>query len=405
MVELPQSIIPLVLKEVCYSSKVNSSHEHQPNLKHLLRSCALVNSAWRKPAQTLLFESVVCNPRFVRTFLRKDGDDSKSSLLQHVRTIDFFMPVHHVDPHALDESGKCIGLALERCSSESSLYEIVLRGGGDNTFSEVLLSDIRKRFTSQTSASSLRCLRVYWRDPRTTFPYRVASYFPSLQFLSISVYGDDEYTRLCGPRPPTNALTGLSLSELRLSGTLPSAVAMLRHVPSTLRVLELPSFLDHLDVVMPDLLPHYSSLRSLRLRRFTHTERLLVELCPNLEELMVFPGRKSEDLPVVLQPSLRHLLLMLSWSSLWGQRTPPSWPPLWLHAICHKERQGGQPAMHSAVWNHMENSTPRPLWSAGSMRTESCGFDSRVKRILAGECLALRLTCDTDPLPQDAMCV
>ncbi|KAJ3531387.1 hypothetical protein NMY22_g8174 [Coprinellus aureogranulatus] len=309
----PKASSPLVLKEVYYSSKAKSSPEHQRDLKHLLRSCALVNSAWRKPAQTLLFRSVVCNPRFVRTFL--GDEDSKSSLLQHVRTIDFSIPVHHVHPRVLDEFGKFIRLALERCPS---IYEVALRGGGDNAVSDELLSGIRERLTSQTSASPLRSLRVYWRDPRTTFPYRVPSYFPSLRYLSILVYGDEEYNRLCGPRPPIDALAGLSLFELRLSGTPPSAVAILRHVPSTLRVLELPSFLDHIDVVMPDLLPHYSTLRSLRLRCFTHTERLLVELCPNLEELMVFPGRESENLPEVLQPSLEHLLLMLSWSSLWG---------------------------------------------------------------------------------------
>ncbi|KAJ3532089.1 hypothetical protein NMY22_g7884 [Coprinellus aureogranulatus] len=319
MVELPPSILLLVLREAYYLRKADSSSEHQPN-RSLLRSCALVNSAWQSVAQSLLFKSVVCNPRFVRTFLvRKiDGHGSKVTLLQHVRIIDFSIPVHHVDPKALDEFGKFVGLALERCPS---LYEIILRGGGGNAFSDELLPSIRERVTSKGSPSSLRSLRIYWRDPRTTFPYRLASYFPSLQFLSISIYGDDEYNHYFGPQPPSDALAGLSLFELRLSGTPPSAVAMLRQVPSTLQVLELPSPMGPFaaSAVMEDLQPHYQNLRSLRLKRLSHRDQALIGLCSNLEELMVFVDSRTFELPEVLQPSLKHLLLMISWSSCWGR--------------------------------------------------------------------------------------
>jgi hypothetical protein len=264
MAEIPSDIITLVLREAYYLRKANFSAEHQPD-NPTLSSCALVNSIWKEAAQSLLFKSVVCNPSFASTILKEN-----SVLLKHIRIIDFTTPE---DKNALKEFGKLVSLALDRCPS---LYEIIWRGAESFALSDTALSDIRGRDLS------IRSLRIYWRDPSSDFHYRLPTCFPSLQFLSLTT---DTKTDFRVPVPPSDFLAGLSLFELRLSGCLDSALTTICQSQHSIQVLEIPSILNL--GILETIRPHFVHLRSLRLKRFTEVERICLEACPKLQELMV----------------------------------------------------------------------------------------------------------------------
>jgi hypothetical protein len=294
MSELPEDIVSLVLNEVYYLNKPGRPLEHTPN-RIVLRSCALVNSVWSRPAQALLFRSVTFTPRFVKAFLEEDMDESRRSLLQHVR-IATTLPWDA--GYDIDDLGKTIARCIEHCTA---LYELGIYAGGPVSFSDDVMDRLSQ--VSQSRPAPLRSLRIHECGVQSRVVQQLVSTFPSIEFLWINCE--------VGLPPKVGLDCKAQLYELRLTRNLRIEFFqwLLQCSQGSLQVLELRDLPGR--ATRDTLRPYCHTVRSLRLMPFNQISAEVVAMCTNLEELLLMGIPNIFPLPKVLPATLHHLEIVL----------------------------------------------------------------------------------------------
>ncbi|KAJ3530560.1 hypothetical protein NMY22_g8519 [Coprinellus aureogranulatus] len=296
MPDLSEDIISLVLKDVYYLHDAGLQLEHTPN-RTLLRSCALVNSIWSRPAQALLFRNVILNPKFVETFLGDEGplDESCAALLEHVR-IATTLPWN--PSNDIDDLGRTIAKCLERCTA---LYELGIYAGGPISFCQSIVDDLNRVVQARTTP--LRALRIYECGVLSRVVEQLITTLPTLEFLVI----DCEV----GLPPKEGAECKAQLYELRLTRNLRTEFLewLLQASKGSLQILELRDLPGR--TTRDILRPYCDTIRSLRLMPFNQISAEIVTMCTQLEELRLMGIPNVFPLPKVLPSTLHHLEIVL----------------------------------------------------------------------------------------------
>ncbi|KAJ7288308.1 hypothetical protein C8J57DRAFT_1279813 [Mycena rebaudengoi] len=263
---LPEELICQILGKLYYKSPPLSEPDY-----HTLSACALVNSLWTMPAQTLLLRHITSAR--AHTFSVAAATVLSSTLLSHVRIFSVALSQTTVGDSPL----------VKTCRLSWSLS----LGAATADLSSAIRSN----------PTTIRSLKLMECSVQSPILYELLALLPDVQFLTLGVE--------IAASPPAWT-PKFHLYELSLHRTLPSEVLLwlLADSETSLRILELrdlPSANGALD-----LAKHCPHLHSLRLMRYsTHTATIL-RLCTNLLELVLLNVPMLVSLPK-LSPSLEHL--------------------------------------------------------------------------------------------------
>ncbi|KAF7346330.1 hypothetical protein MSAN_01860700 [Mycena sanguinolenta] len=286
---LPEEMICLVLAKLYYVNPPLNAPDYST-----LSACALVNSHWRGPSQTLLFRRITkeATPAFARFADRT----SNKALLSHVRILSIAL--------TKDNAPRPIGVEVCRMSTLLSilrhcpqLYEL---GISAHKLFSLGSEDIGKIATALRDASiTIRSLRLLECSVQSPLLYELIGLLSAVQFLYIGV----EIAA-----PPPSWTPAIQLYELILQRTPTSQVLqwLLSSSTASLRILELRD-LPSASTCM-DIAECCSHIQSLRLMRYNAYSAAILLQCTNLLELVLLniPTIASLSLP----SSLEHLALL-----------------------------------------------------------------------------------------------
>ncbi|KAJ7784560.1 hypothetical protein B0H16DRAFT_1402542 [Mycena metata] len=269
---VPEELICLILAQVYRENPF-----FPPDYSTLL-SCALVNSQWRGPAQTLLFRRVTLE---AASAFGQFADTTKNrALLTHVRTLAI----------ALESPVTTLVSILGHCPQ---LYELSISARGLFSLGPQGISRIAA--VVRDASISVRSLHLIDASVQSPVLYELLDLFPTVEFLFLGVE--------IASAPPASAPASFHLYELTLQRTPSSEVLawLLSTSGTSLRILELrdlPSPNTYLDLAT--CCPH---LQSLRLMRYNSHSGAILRQCTNLLELVL--------LNVPMFTALRELPLTL----------------------------------------------------------------------------------------------
>ncbi|THU87037.1 hypothetical protein K435DRAFT_867673 [Dendrothele bispora CBS 962.96] len=263
-----------------------------------LAAASLINSSWRTPAQTLLFNHL--NDMVAGRVLQTLSDPSfnperRDTLLGYVRILELrlipddrdFSSAHWSS--TFPAASMCrmadFWFLLEHCPN---LYELSLR------FLGVL--SLGGRVKLSTRPPNLKALAVMECSSQSPILFELLELFPSVQFLAIGVE-----VVACPSSPPKH-----KLYELVMSRSLPAATFewLVANSAGHLRILEMrdppsPEIRETLRTLCP-------RIESLRIMRFNPTALEVIKACTNLKELVLMNLPEMLQLSVI-SDTLEHL--------------------------------------------------------------------------------------------------
>jgi hypothetical protein len=300
MENLPVELITEIFESIYFSPSIDGSDG--PDLK-TLSSCSIVCKFWSDPAQKILF-------RFPRTLVRSKHpfhhlrniftNSTRGMILgQYVRSIHILISPTNDDPGRAYSEQEFVQIL----SLFPRLYHLSV-----NTFPFNAEWDMDELAGLGVSLSShiqqLSSLQLHNHAPRSTLLYFFLSIWPSIRFLKLS---QSEWNDVSPPvdRPNFNLYQLSCLS-------LPSDELFRWLVPTnerhTLRILE-HGRSQGLTQLTELLSREGEFLRSLTVEALDLRTVSLLELCPNLEELIIdYVGKEAEEAVVQSLPrNVQHL--------------------------------------------------------------------------------------------------
>ena len=291
---LPQEILEQILGDVYYPNYTSLYQGRLwlfTNYKTLL-SCCLVCTAWRDPAQKLLFHAL----RF-RYSSDIPSDSARYPLFFSPRATLLASYVRRLDIFLSHKDGKCSPQDLANivaCCHQ--IYDVTLRVDGIHELSAEVLQCLRRGHAA-SFPHPIRSLSLLVCSVQSPILFQLLAVWTTVQFLRVGV---ELAARL--PAKPSN----LHLYELALHRIPPLRVAewLLASSHDTLRILDChtaPSaeYDPLIRTIGRDLI-------SLRIFRHTIRTAALIQHCPALRELAVI--QLSSFLPLgELPPTLEHL--------------------------------------------------------------------------------------------------
>ncbi|KAJ7044127.1 hypothetical protein C8F04DRAFT_1028025 [Mycena alexandri] len=274
---IPEELICLILAKVYYPNPFSL-----PDYSTLL-SCALVNSYWRGPSQTLLFRKITLE---VASDFGQFADTTRNhALLSHVRIL------------AIALSSLAVTILVSILRHCPQLYELSVSARGLFSLGHRGIS----RIAAVVRDTSIRSLRLIDSSVQSPILYELLELFPTVEFLTLGVE--------IASAPPASA-PAFQLYELTLQRTPSSDVLawLLSMSGTSLRILELrdpPSPNTHLDLAT--CCPH---LQSLRLMRYNSHSGAILRQCTNLLELVILNVPMFASLRE-LPPTLEHFALLI----------------------------------------------------------------------------------------------
>ncbi|KIK52046.1 hypothetical protein GYMLUDRAFT_77960 [Collybiopsis luxurians FD-317 M1] len=305
MSQLPVEIIFAILEQIYYRYPNNRRFRtfREPDY-NTLSACSLISSAWRSPAQSLLFNHITQDaaPRLMYTaryLMDCKLNHIWEKLLKHIRILDVFLSQDtSLEPPKTDRNPYCspnefIDL-MKHCTN---LYELNVCVSGIFSL-QPILTDLQ----SSTYPSRLRALRIGRCSVQSPILYELLQFFPTIQFLAVEV-------EIVAPPPFTP--NNVQLYELAMFRTLRSEICewLLSGSRDSLRILEMR---DLPSVAVSELLQEYGPrLESFRTMKYNYKTAKFVQSCTSLRELVILGLPAVPPLRVnVLSSTLEHLSLL-----------------------------------------------------------------------------------------------
>ncbi|KAJ6508781.1 hypothetical protein C8R45DRAFT_815525 [Mycena sanguinolenta] len=286
---LPEELIFLILAKVYYRNPPLNAPDYST-----LLACALVNSHWRGPSQTLLFRRIPSEA--TPAFARFANSTSNKALLSHVRILSIALTKDNA-PRPIGVEVCPVSTLLSIFGHCPQLYELGI--SAHKLFSLGSEDIVRIATVIRDAAISIRSLRLLECSVQSPLLYELIGLFPTIQFLTIGM----EIAA-----PPPSWTPAIQLYELTLQRTPISQVLqwLLSSSGTSLRILELrdlPSASTYTDIAECCL-----CIQSLRLMRYNAYSAAILLQCTNLLELVLFNIPTIASLP--LPSSLEHLALL-----------------------------------------------------------------------------------------------
>ncbi|CAL1713181.1 unnamed protein product [Somion occarium] len=260
-----------------------------------LSSCSLVCGVWRNAAQRLLFHEILhINPRFIDAI--RSGCERALALAENIRRLE--LRIYHILPASLSGGRFGVDDFLTVLAACRKLYEITLRTDGLHSFDKGAMDKLRALSDERSSLSSVVALNLMSFGTQSPILYQLLSVMRAVRYLRVG-------TELAAPCPPEPCPVHLyELALFRTPSNARNVQWLLSSSEGHLRVLE---FRDTPGRCYDPLLSiHGPNIRSFRILRQEMRSASIFQLCPNMEELIIY--QFSDIIPIRNIPtSVRHL--------------------------------------------------------------------------------------------------